>query len=172
MSAPDTQATELAAFDRARDGFVAGLAAAPDAALGYLKRGDDYTLGGLVPHVNAVLERYLRLLDAMLASGLQAMTAADDRERFDAANAGAADTLDRAQLDAGLALTEQLHADVHRRIGELAPGDLGRSAPIRFPGGGEPYLTSPADVLGWLTGHYEEHTTHITELLAEWRSSP
>ena len=171
MSARDTEAPELAAFDQARDGFVAGLAAVPDGALGHLQQGDDYTLGGLVAHVNAVLERYLGLLDAMLGNGFRDMTAPDDAARFAAANARAARVPSRSDLDADLAEMERLHGDVHARIDRLAPDDLRRAPAIRYGEGSDPYPTSPLDVLGWLTGHYEEHITHVTELLDAWRSA-
>jgi hypothetical protein len=171
MSARDTEAPELAAFDLARDGLVAGLAAVPDGALGYLQCGDDYTLGGLVAHVNAVLERYLGLLDAMLGNGFRDITAPDDAARFAAANARAARVPSRSELDADLAAMEGLHRDVHARIDRLAPDDLRRAPGVRYGEGSEPYPTSPLDVLGWLTGHYEEHTTHVTDLLDAWRSA-
>ncbi|HYZ01959.1 MAG TPA: DinB family protein [Candidatus Binatia bacterium] len=171
MSARDTEAPELAAFDLARDGFVAGLAAVPDGALGYLERGGDYTLGGLVAHVNAVLERYLGLLDAMAGTGFRDMTAPDDAARFAASNSQAARVPSRAELDADLAEMERLHGDVHARFDRLAPDDLRRTPAIRYGEGSEPYPTSPLDVLGWLTGHYEEHITHVTQLLDAWRSA-
>lgn len=171
MSARDTEAPELAAFDRARAGFADRLAAVPDGALAYLEQGGDYTLGGLVAHVDAVLERYLGLLDAMAGNGFRDMTAPDDTARFAAANARAARVPSRSELDAHLAEMERLHREVHARIDRLAPDDLRRAPGIRYGDGTEPYPTSPLDVLGWLTEHYEEHTTHVTDLMDAWRSA-
>ena len=39
--------TALAAFDSARDAFLAAFAQAPDEALGYVPQGDEYALGVL-----------------------------------------------------------------------------------------------------------------------------
>src|SRR5207253_1786721 len=64
----DARATAVADFDDGYRAFRDALTAAPEASLGYLKPGDDYALGGLVHHVNAVLEHYLVVLDAIIAS--------------------------------------------------------------------------------------------------------
>jgi ketosteroid isomerase-like protein len=40
---------------------------------------------------------------------------------------------------------------------------------VRF-GAADPYPTRPADVAGWLTDHYAEHTAQAASLLADWRT--
>src|SRR5260370_33765489 len=54
-------------FDAARAEWEAVFAQVPDAALLYLKPGDDYALGGLQVHVNWVLTHYSRVLDGIKA---------------------------------------------------------------------------------------------------------
>src|SRR5256885_11321249 len=76
----------LAEFDAALRSFVDELASAPAGSLGYLKPGDDYALGGLVFHVNAVLEHYLGAIDALVASGFQDTTVVDRPGLFETAN--------------------------------------------------------------------------------------
>ena len=51
MTVRDTEVPELTAFDGARDGFVASLAAVPEGALGYLLTT---RLVGSSAHVNAL----------------------------------------------------------------------------------------------------------------------
>src|SRR6478735_2037074 len=59
---------ELADFDHARDDFERSYASVPAAALDYTPEGDDYSLGYLIPHVTASIERYSRLLDDLKAA--------------------------------------------------------------------------------------------------------
>lgn len=168
MSATDTRRAALAAFDQGRASFTDELAAAPGDALGYLKPGDDYALGGLVFHVNSVLEHYLGVLDALAAGD----AVASDRPRlFEQAGAKARAGCTAAERGAALAETRRLHDAVRARIDSLPVGDFERQAQVTQAAGAETYLASAADVLGWLTGHYEEHVPHVQELLAEWRAS-
>jgi hypothetical protein len=161
----------MEAFDKARSTFVERLAAAPDESLSYLKPGDDYALGGLVHHVNAVLEKYGDVLDAIAASGFRETEATDRPGLFEAANAKAKAGVTRAELSAGLAATAQLHTSVVGRLDAFGETDFERKAPVHYERGAEPFSTSPADVLGWVKGHYEEHVPHIEQLLADWRTS-
>ena len=57
----------LADFELARSEWESAFAKVPDGALGYLKPGDDYALGGLQIHVNWVLTHYRRVLDGIVA---------------------------------------------------------------------------------------------------------
>jgi hypothetical protein len=171
VSTTDTRSAALAGFDEARASFAEHLAAAPEDSLEYLKPGDDYALGGLVFHVNAVLEHYLAVLDALVMGGFQEAEAADRPGLFEEANATAKAGLTAAELTAALALTGQLHDAVCARIASLPDEDFERKAPVRYEPGAVPYPTSAADVAGWLTGHYQEHVPHIQQLLDDWRAS-
>ena len=58
----------LADLAAARSEWESAFAMVPDDALGYLKPGDDYALGGLLVHVNWVLTHYGRVLDRIIAT--------------------------------------------------------------------------------------------------------
>ena len=159
----------LERFDAAGAAYRSALAEAPAEALGQRRPGDGYTLGGLAHHVNAVLQHYLGAAEAMLAAG-QAETAAPDSSAFFAeADVRAALTPDGAERNAALGRTAELHDAVRRLLAGLDAGDWGRPTPVRF-GRGDPYPTRPADVLGWLTDHYAEHSAQVASLLADWRT--
>lgn len=159
----------LERFDAAGAAYRSALAEAPAAALGQRRPGDDYTLGGLAHHVNAVLAHYLGTADAMRAAGPGGEAIAPDSSPMEEANARAARAPDAAERDAALALTAELHAAVRRLLGDLDEPDWARAAPVRF-GPGDPYPTRPADLLGWLTDHYAEHAAQVTSLLVDWRT--
>jgi ketosteroid isomerase-like protein len=158
-------------FDKARSSFLDRLEAAPDQSLAYLKPGDDYALGGLVYHVNAVLEHYLGVLDAMVSAGFKETEARDRPGLFEEANARAKAGLDRTELSVAVAATERLHGAVTAAVAPLPEDDFERKVPVRLEPGADPYPTSANDVLGWLTGHYEEHVPHIESLLEAWTAS-
>ncbi|HKF76578.1 MAG TPA: DinB family protein [Candidatus Dormibacteraeota bacterium] len=147
----------LERFDAAAGAYRRALEEAPAEALGYRRSGEDYTVGGLTHHVNAVLRHYGATAEAMLAAGLGETAAPDSSSLFESANARAARAPSRPERDAALAETAELHAAVRRLLAGAAAGDWERAAPVRF-GPGDPYPTRLADVLGWLTDHYAEHT--------------
>jgi hypothetical protein len=171
MSVAETRDASLADFDEARRAFVDELGAAPPESLQYLKPGDDYALGGLAFHVNAVLEHYLGVLDAMVASHFHDTEAIDRPGMFATANARARSGLTPEERSVAVALTEQLHSAVKHRVGAIPVDDFERKVAVRYSAGGEPYPTSPADVIGWLIGHYLEHVPHIRRLLDDWRTA-
>jgi hypothetical protein len=76
----DDRGTALAGFEEARTGFTEVFGSVPDEALGYLKPEDDYALGGLVFHVNAILEHYGVVLPR---SGRRALVRRRHRTRRD-----------------------------------------------------------------------------------------
>src|SRR5439155_22305208 len=134
-----------------------------------LKPGDDYALGGLVHHVNAVLEHYLVVLDAIIASDFMETEPRDRPMLFEKAAERARSGLAPGERADALAATERLHREVSQRIADLAPEQFDRHARVRFEPAAEPSPTSAADILGWLTGHYKEHVPHIAQLLSNWR---
>jgi ketosteroid isomerase-like protein len=163
----DTEAA-LIDFDTARDAYLAAMRSVPADALGYLKPGDDYALGGLAVHVTFVLEHYVNVLEALVAAGFAECRALDPEGLEQRALTRAKSALQADEVGAELATTERLHQQVRAILDRLAEDRI-RKAPVWYGAAEEPYPTSAADVLDWLTGHYREHVPHIEALLAEWR---
>jgi hypothetical protein len=171
MEAVHDRRTDLAGFEEARAAFAGAIAAVPDEALGYLKPGDDYALGGLLFHVNAVLEHYRVVLDAIRDAGFQETTAIDPPGLMETAGARARDGLRPEERAGVLGAMDVQHGAVVRSLRAFDEADWQRQAPVRFGAGEEPYPTSPADVTGWLADHYREHVPHAEQLLADWRAA-
>lgn len=156
-------------FDAARAEWESTFAQVPDAALAYLKLGDDYALGGLQVHVNWVLVHYGRVLQGLRADPDRALQPLDKPEESRDAN---------TRAKAGLTAGERKHvleemAGLHRSVKDAAEGisaaDWLRKTPVVYGAGQDPYPTSPDDVLGWLRGHYREHVDQCPQLIASWR---
>jgi hypothetical protein len=171
MADTELREADLARFDEARGGFSQALADAPDESLHFLKPGDDYALGGLLYHANAVLTHYDVVLEAIVAAGFGEVTPADPPGLFEEANARAKEGLTGAERTRELGLMDELHDRVRARARGVDPGNWERKAPVHFEAGSEPYPTSPKDVVGWLTDHYLEHVPHAEELLESWRAA-
>ncbi len=171
MTGQQTTISNLALerYDAAAAAYRTALEAAPPAALGYRRSGEDYTLGGLAYHVNAVLRHYLGTLEAMLAAGGGATSAPDSSRLFEDANARAGQAPSEADRLSVLAETADLHQQVRQLVDRAGAGAWARVVPVSF-GPGEPYPTRLADVLTWLTDHYAEHTAQVSSLLSEWRT--
>jgi DinB superfamily len=146
----------LADFEVARTEWEAAFARVPDAALTYLKPGDDYALGGLLVHVNWVLARYLRVLDGRVV--LEHPPVTEDVRRG---------LTPRQRLEA-LQEMARLHAAVRSAVEGLDAAEWERKTPVVYGEGEAPYLTSPEDVLGWLRDHYREHVAQCADLIGEW----
>jgi hypothetical protein len=171
VSATDRNAS-LAEFAAARDQFVEAVKAVPDEALGYLKPGDDYALGGLVIHVNAWLVHYNRALDEVIAAGFEHVDFADPAGYWQEANARAKEGLTPPERGNALAAMTAAHTELADKITSLSAEDFERKGPVVYKAGDEPYPTSSADILGWMKDHYMEHVPHAKELLESWRGSP
>ena len=170
-STTQDRGTDLARFDDARDAFTEAIAAVPDEALAYLKPGDDYALGGLVFHVNAVLEHYRVVLDTLVGAEFAEVTPADPPGLFEKANARAKEGLPPEQRAAALAEVKRLHAAAAASMGSVDEADWHRKAPVHYGPGTDPFPSSPSDVAGWLIDHYLEHVPHARQLLADWEAS-
>lgn len=162
-----TEAT-LQEFDQARDAFRKKLEGVPEPALSYLKQGDDYALGGLVYHVNGVLERYLEVLQAVMA-GSDQVVLADPTATLEKANQRALEGVEPGQLSAALESMENLHRQMRTMAASVPPQDWERTSSVQ-EGTAAPYAGSVTAVLGWVTGHYQEHTPQVDELLRDWES--
>ena len=159
----------LAEFDRARAEWEAAFARVPDDALRFLKPGDDYSLGGLMVHVNWVLTHYGRMLDAIVAGGFASVGPQDppgeEAEVREAARRG----LEVSERRQSLERMAALHAEVRTALAALAASEWDRKCPVVYGAGEEPYDTSPRDLAGWLSDHYREHVTQTAELIEDWR---
>jgi ketosteroid isomerase-like protein len=157
----------MAAFTAARDEYLEIMRSLPPHASEYLKPGDDYSLGGIAVHVNYVLEHYTNVLNAMIEGGFTECRPEDPAGLEASARARAKEGLLAGEVVAELATTEALHEKVTGIVEGIA-AEIGRKAPVWYPGGAEVYSTSAVDVLGWLSDHYREHVPQLEALVAEW----
>lgn len=172
---PQSQAEALLArFDTARDAFLAAFAHAPDDALPYTPPGDEYALGVLPLHLQDSMKHYLDVYARMSGAsyGPVDMTgdpdhAAREAEQHQRLTMTKPTGADRAGLLSDLAET---HQRVRDRFAALADAEVARQADVIYSAGSDPYPTSVADILGWLTDHYDEHTEQTGQLLARWQS--
>jgi hypothetical protein len=157
-------------FDAARREFESAFATIPDGALSYLKPGDEYSLGGLLVHVNWVLIHYERVLNGILDGGFAEFRAIDPKDEVERTAEQTKAGLDEGDRRRQLALTAELHERLRKRFEQLGEADWARKAPVLYgPDAAEPYPTSAADVEGWLRDHYREHVPQIGDLVAAWR---
>ena len=154
----------------ARRQFVAAINGAPTKALVYLSPGDDYALGGLVTHVNAVLRRYGRVLDAIVADPAAELNARSIDEEMGRDNVRSKEGLTAADRVEAMARLATLHGRVVAALSTINAQDWHHKTPVRY-GGGAPYMTSAGDITEWLRGHYLEHVPHVEELLERWRAA-
>lgn len=161
----------LSDFEKARGEWEAAFAKVPDAALTYLKPGDDYSLGGLQVHVNWVLEHYRRVLDGIIAARFGQIGPQDPAGAEDRAREGARRGLAEDERGPTLDEMEQFHAAVRATCAKLAEADWSRKAPVVYGEGQDPYPTSPDDIVGWLRDHYREHVDQSADLVEEWRAA-
>jgi ketosteroid isomerase-like protein len=158
---------ELKRFDEGLRTFRSSMRAVPEAALSYLRPGDDYSLGGLMFHINVTLEHYINVLDAIQDAEFGEVRPTDPPGLYEDAGRRAWGSLSRAELEDQLARMELLHGAVLSRVQAMA-ADFERKAPVLYGEAVEPYPSSPSDVVGWLSDHYFEHVPHAWELAAEW----
>ncbi len=160
----------LSDLDAARAEWEAAFAQVPDAALAYLKPGDDYALGGLQVHVNWVLVHYGRVLDAIRADPHQALQPLDKSGESEDANRRAKVGLTAAERKPSLEEMSGLYRFVTEAAAGLSEADWQQKTPVVYGEGQDPYPTSPDDVVGWLRDHYREHVQQCPELIASWRA--
>ena len=174
-SISESQAARLLArFGAARDAFLAAFTQAPDAALPYTPAGDEYALGVLPLHLQDSMNHYLDVYARMAGAsyGPVDMTsdpdhAAQEAEQHQRLTVTKPRSADRAGLLSDLAAT---HQRVRDHFTALDDATVARQANVIYSAGSDPYPTSVADILGWLTDHYDEHTEQTGQLLARWQS--
>jgi hypothetical protein len=166
---PVLKEAALADFEKARGEWEAALAEVPDEALGYLKPGDDYALGGLQVHVNWVLVHYRRVLDGLIAEDFGPIGPLDPAGENDDVNARAKAGLTGDGRKKALSEMAALHKAVLQAATGLPEASWSRKAPVVYGAGQDPYPTSPEEIIGWLSDHYREHVQQCPELVAAWR---
>jgi hypothetical protein len=159
----------LSDLDVAREEWESAFAQVPDAALAYLKPGDDYALGGLQVHVNWVLVHYGRVLDGIKADPLRQLEPLDKPEEPAEANKRAKAGLTAAERKQALEEMSGLHRFVKETAADFSEAGWSQKTPVVYGEGQDPYPTSPDDVVGWLRDHYREHVQQCPELVASWR---
>jgi hypothetical protein len=165
------KAAALADFEKARGEWEAAFAEVPDEALGYLKPGDDYALGGLQVHVNGVLVHYRRVLDGLIDRDFAPIGPLDPAGENDEVNARAKAGLTAEGRKKALADMATLHSVVLEAARGLPEASWSRKAPVVYGAGQDPYPTSPEEIIGWLSDHYREHVQQCPELVAAWREA-
>jgi hypothetical protein len=161
----------LADFDAARKEWEAAFAQVPDGALGYLKPGDDYALGGLQVHVVWVLTHYRRVLDGIVAGGFKSLGPQDSAGEGDAAGQKAKVGLAKGDRAKALSDMARLHVAVTGAATKLPVSDWSRKCEVVYGEGQDPYPTSPEDIVEWLRDHYREHVTQSADLIDAWEAS-
>ncbi len=163
--------TALANFDHARDDFIRAFSQMPDKALSYKPDGDEYSIGDLVPHVIGSINMYTVVLDTMTNlgwalsrpyEGVPRQAMQDHAAEMQAIYTGG------GGRDAITDELEKAHDQLASKLRELAHEDYSRKAPVYYPSSEEPYPTSAADLLDWLTEHYKEHIAQLWQLRKDW----
>ena len=163
--------SDLADFDAARAEWEAAFARVPDAALAYLKEGDDYALGGLQVHVNWVLLHYRRVLDGIVGGRFERLEPQDAPGEGDDASRRAKAGLRSGERRKSLDEMERLHSAVRTTAGKVSEADWTRQAAVVYGEGQDPYPTSPEELIGWLRDHYREHVQQSADLIEEWSAT-
>src|ERR1700694_763564 len=131
----------LADFEAARKEWESAFAKVPDDALGYLKPGDDYALGGLLVHVNWVLTHYRRVLDGIVAGRFGQLGPQDPPGEGETAVQKAKVGLVSAQRAKALNEMGRLHMAVVTAVSRLPEGDWVRKAAVIYGEGQGPQPT-------------------------------
>lgn len=173
MSEPiNDRDTALAGFERARDQYQHSYDAVPAEALKYVPPGEDYTLGGLAPHVTDVIYHYTRVFDVMKAASFGQVRAIDPddetKRRLDELTTNGFGGREKRGVFEEMTAA---HRALEAKLRALSPEEFTRPAPVLYgPDAQDPYPTRAADIVGWLKDHYDEHIAQVAELLGKWKS--
>jgi hypothetical protein len=159
----------IADFEAARQEWIRAFERVPDGALGFLKDGDDYALGGLQVHVNWVLNHYRRVLAGMVQRGIDRLPPQDGPNEAAAAVAKAKAGITAGERAGAMEEMGRLHQGVLAVVNRLPVENWARKAEVVYGNGQDPYPTSPQDIVGWLRDHYREHVGQSADLTAEWK---
>lgn len=169
MSGKERAIADLHASRAAIDETFASL---PDAALTWLKPGDDYAIGGVAIHLIQSLDGYIATVDALRRAGYRDTEGpSEDASVVEAGLAHARRGIagdERRPMFAEMATKERRLAELAARASE---DEFARVVGVTYPGDEVPYPTSVALVLQWMTEHFNEHVPHVRELFAEWQKA-
>jgi hypothetical protein len=162
----------IADLDLARDELFTSFHDVPDGALGWLKPGDDYALGGLITHLHSSLNGYLATLERIVAQGYvdtegPAEEPAEVERRLEKARAGLSPD-ERVSTFEDLARS---HARLSGMLKAVPEDRFDVLVGVRYPDDDVPYPTSPRLIGEWMTNHYREHVPQVRDLLAAWNES-
>jgi hypothetical protein len=167
--------TKTVAFQLLQDSQVAledAFRPMPDAALAWLKPGDDYALGGIVIHLIGSLDGYLATLDALHRAGYRdAEGPAEDEAVVEASLSHARRGLTSAERESVFTQMRAKRALLATKAARASDDEFPRLVGIHYPGDEAPYPTSVALVVQWMTEHFTEHVPHAQQLYTEWRST-
>lgn len=164
----------LANFDHARDDFVRAFGQVPDKAFRFRLNGIDREMGDLLPHMIRSLHLYDAVLDALVPSAddvaqpFQGRSVQSVQERDAAVQTLYAGGEGRSAV---LDELERAHDELAGRLREMAHKEYSRRSPVQYPASEEPLPTSAADILEWLTGHYNECIARIWQGIEDWEKS-
>ena len=159
-------------MDAAHAAIVDTFAAMPDAALAWLKPGDDYAIGGIVIHLIGSLDGYIGTLAALGAAGFRdTQGPGEDEAVVDAQLAHARRGLDPAERASTFADMKAKHRSLSDLARASTEAQFEALVGVTFPGDDVPYPTSVALVAQWMTEHYAEHVPHAQALFAEWQKA-
>lgn len=161
----------LAAFDEARDRFLAVFERVPDDALAFLPPGDEYAIGGVLPHLTWSIDHYGDILDAVVAGGFAGLRDPTDPTEVERVNDEARQGLDGPGRERALAALRTAHDRLVAMVRDLPEPEFEHSAPVLYRGSEEPYPTSAAAICGWVTDHYEGHIPHVEQLLTAYEAA-
>ena len=166
------KAEALAKLDAAYVSIVSVFEPMPDAALAWLKPGDDYAIGGIVIHLIQSLDGYIATLAAMEAAGYRDTEGPGEDEK--AVDAGLRHARRGLAPEERRSVFQQLgekQARLREQAGRASEAQFTTLVGVRYPDDDAPYPTSVALVLQWMTEHYVEHVPHAEQLFGLWRAA-
>ncbi|MDQ3099218.1 MAG: hypothetical protein M3Q44_05720 [bacterium] len=144
--------------------FDAAFREIPNEKLSLLKKGDEYSLSGLIVHVTEILAFYTDVINRI--SILPAGHATEFHVSQDISDYskkimhdGVAPS-DRPRMLEVLKRTQRYFDD---RVNQLPPDVYTVQTPIFYDDDGKSAMTSPALVVKWVTEHYIDHTKTIRD---------
>jgi hypothetical protein len=150
--------SDILSFKKSATDFIAAFTAIPSPALSYKPPGDDYTVGGLIVHVLDVMKKYGKVLDSIV----------DPSKKDPLRSEHHISKQEEQWIREGINEEEinSLQNNLVKKLETLSEEQYGTKIPVIYENSQDAYPTSPADLLGWLKDHYNEHTVHIKKLVA------
>src|SRR5262245_28352803 len=132
---------EMAAFNAARDEFLAAYATVPDEALAFLPPGDEYALGALPIHVCDSIEHYLLVFERVTQASYASIDLTHDeaatlmsRQQHERMLQARPTAKERAELAETMQAT---HDRLRQRFDALSDEEYQRAASVIYDAGGQ-----------------------------------